>query len=360
MKKYLLTALLLLISLSVCRAQDKHPYKLVAYYTGDSTELAKYDFNRITHLIYSFGRINSEEYFGFSRQKDLQTLNKMMVLKNRYPHLKTMIALGGWGGCELCSPVFADPAKRQNFVKTTKELIAKYQLDGLDLDWEYPTVAGYPGHPYHPDDRENFTKLIRELRTSMPQKILTFAAGGYTEYLERAVDWKAVMQDVDFVNVMSYDLVGGFSKQTGHMTGLYSGNETAESADRAVQFFERNNIHLKKVVIGAAFYTRSWKNVENVNRGLFQPGEFFRFLDYNKAQKVLTPEAGYRYFWDEKAQAGFWYNDQEKIFATGDDARSLQTKSAYVKRKKLGGLMFWELVYDRDDVRLLEAIDLNR
>lgn len=257
-------------------------------------------------------------------------------------------------------PAFADPVKRQNFIKSTKELLIKYQLDGIDLDWEYPTVEGFPGHPYHLSDRENFTSLISGLRAEMPKHILTFAAGGYTEYLEKAIDWKAVLPMVDFVNVMSYDLVGGFSKQTGHMTGLYSSNEAAESADRDIRYFEKNKLPLNKIVLGAAFYTRSWKNVENINHGLFQPGEFFRFLDYNKAQNIFTKESGYQYYWDEKAQAGYWYNEKDRIFAAGDDVHSLKAKSQYVKSKKLGGLMFWELLYDREDERLLEAIDLNR
>lgn len=361
MKKLLWLGFYLLISLNFFSSQNKHPYKLVAYYTGDSATLAKYDFSRITHLIYSFGKINSEGYFGFSRLRDVQTISQLGALKKKYPHLKTMIALGGWGGCELCSPAFADPVKRQNFIKSTKELLIKYRLDGIDLDWEYPTVEGFPGHPYHLSDRENFTSLISGLRAEMPKHILTFAAGGYTEYLEKAIDWKAVLPMVDFVNVMSYDLVGGFSKQTGHMTGLYSSNEAAESADRAIRYFEKNKLPLNKIVLGAAFYTRSWKNVENINHGLFQPGEFFRFLDYNKAQNIFTKESGYQYYWDEKAQAGYWYNEKDRIFATGDDVHSLKAKSQYVKSKKLGGLMFWELLYDREeDERLLEAIDLNR
>lgn len=111
MKKLLWLGFYLLISLNFFSSQNKHPYKLVAYYTGDSATLAKYDFSRITHLIYSFGKINSEGYFGFSRLRDVQTISQLGALKKKYPHLKTMIALGGWGGCELCSLRLQIPLK---------------------------------------------------------------------------------------------------------------------------------------------------------------------------------------------------------------------------------------------------------
>ena len=365
MKKtvFLITLVVLAFSVTLHGQQkpNERKYKLIAYYSSDSASLMKYDYSRITHVIYCFGHVNSGGYFGVSRQKDLSALKGLILLRQKYPHLKMMVALGGWSGCELCSNVFNDPLKTKRFVGSVRDFLETYSLDGFDFDWEYPVVKGYPGHQYMIEDKNNFTKVVALLRKTLPKgKLISFASGGFMEYMEKSIDWKAINPLIDFVNLMSYDLVGGYATITGHMTPLYSTSENEESADKAIGYLEKIRFPLNKVIIGATFYTRSWENVPNINNGLYQPGKFQGSHDYNNYVNTFTEANGYRYFWDEKAQAAFWYNKEKNIFVTGDDKHSLKSKSDYVKNKGLGGLMFWELPLDKPENGLLNAIDINR
>ena len=75
-----------------------------------------------------------------------------------------MVSIGGWSGCSFCSDLFASPTHRENFARTTATLFREYDIDGIDLDWEYPAIEGYPGHKYDPADKNNFTELIKALR----------------------------------------------------------------------------------------------------------------------------------------------------------------------------------------------------
>ena len=145
---------------------------------------------------------------------------------------------------------------------------------------------------------------------------------------------------------MSYDLVNGYSKVTGHHTPLYSTNPKEESTDRAVEFLLKAGVPAEKLVIGGAFYTRQWKNVENINNGLYQAGEHFQGVDFKNYATTYTEANGWKYFYDEKAQAPYWYNASTKTFATSDDLKSIKAKAEYAKAKKLGGIMFWELTLD--------------
>lgn len=366
MKKFIaiFPILLLLSSVSILGQNSntgKFNHNLIAYYSGDSAALFKYDYSRITHVIYGFGHVNSEGTFGVNREKDLRVLRELIKLKQKYPHLKTLVALGGWGGCDLCSNVFNDPIKTKKFVRSVKYFLNAHQLDGFDFDWEYPVVKGYPGHQYLPEDKENFTNVVIKLRKALgKKKIISFAAGGFINYLEKSIEWTKIEPYLDFVNLMSYDLVGGYATVTGHQTPLYSGIPEAESADKAIQYLEKINFPLKKVIIGGTFYSRSWENVSSENNGLYQSGKFLHFIDYNKSHERFTPENGYQYFWDEKAQAAHWYSEKEKIFVTGDDKKSFKAKSDYVKKKGLGGLMFWELPLDLTENGLFDAIDINK
>ena len=232
MKKILL--MLFVLWQSVVLGQQ-HPYKLIAYSTGSADNIKQYPIDKLTHIIYSFLRLKHDT-LDFSNEQQRSTVMQLVDLKKSYPNLKIMVSIGGWGGCAPCSELFASETKRNNFAETTVALFNEYNIDGLDLDWEYPAIEGYPGHVYTRSDRENFTQLINVLRDRMGNKyILSFAAGGFIDYLEKSIDWDAVMPKVDFVNLMTYDLVGGYSKVTGHHTPLKDYRPGQESTQKCVR-----------------------------------------------------------------------------------------------------------------------------
>jgi chitinase len=268
-----------------------------------------------------------------------------------------MVSLGGWGGCETCSPVFSKDSSRKNFASSVVKLLREYNADGIDLDWEYPTIPGYPGHGYAPEDRENFTALLKTLREQMGTSYeLSFAAGGFNTFLEKSVDWKAIMPYLNRVNLMTYDLVNGYSKTTGHHTQLYSTKNQEESTDNCVQYLLNHGVEPGKLVIGAAFYARVWENVPDTANGLFQPGSFKEGVNYKSFPAKLSPDSGWIHYHDKKARAGYAYNPSSKMFATFDDEKSLQKKAGYVKKHHLKGIMFWQLLDDPFTDGRLDAI----
>jgi chitinase len=129
-----------------------------------------------------------------------------------------LLSLGGWGGCETCSDAFFTSEGRKEFALSVKEAASYFKTDGIDLDWEYPTIRSdndidtNPVHKTAPEDYNNFTHLVRQLRKTLgKQAIITFAAGGFNTFLQKSVDWKKVMKRIDYVNLMSYDLVNGYA-----------------------------------------------------------------------------------------------------------------------------------------------------
>jgi chitinase len=268
-----------------------------------------------------------------------------------------MVCIGGWGGCAPCSQLFSSAEHRNNFAKSAAGLLRQYHIDGLDLDWEYPAIEGYPGHAYDKSDKNNFTELVKALRREMGSGLLlSFAAGGFTKYLEESIDWNEVMPLVDFVNLMTYDLVNGYATVTGHHTLLYDYKPEQESTRKCVDWLLNKNVPSGKLIIGAAFYARVWENVENDNNGLYQQGKFYKGVDYKDFGTYFADSSGFKYFWDDKAAAPYQYSASKKLFATFDDKRSITEKAKFVRTKKLGGIMFWELTGDLPKGGLVEAI----
>lgn len=359
MKRLLsLFALLLLIGMQAAPAQKKYNPAVIAYYAGDSVKINNYPVEELTHLIFSFGHLQGSSFHLF-KKGDTILLRNMVALKQRNPALKVMVSLGGWGGCATCSPVFATDTGRTIFAQSVKQTLEDFQADGIDLDWEYPTIKGFPGHAYGPADKDNFTALVKTLRKTLGKKYeISFAAGGFMDYLKESVDWKKLVPLVDRINLMSYDLISGFSTVSGHHTPLYAASSAyPESVDRAVRYLDSIGVPPRKIAIGAAFYARIFETTDTLNYTLNRPAAFKKGVSYKNFDTVLADSAGFVYRWDQVAQAPYRYNYQLKQFATFDDSTSIRLKTQYVLDKKLNGIMFWQLGDDKESNGLLQVID---
>ena len=364
-KRLLIFLLVCVLNIQAAVAQS-YEKKVIAYYSGSLEDLDRYDATKITHIIYCFGHLSGNQIkIGSSR--DTLMVQKMVGLKTRNPSLKVLLSLGGWGGCAPCSDVFNSVKGRKDFALSVKSLNAYLGADGIDLDWEYPTIPGYPEHTYRSEDKANFTALLTELRSILGKdQIISFAAGGFDQYIDESVDWDAVMKVVDFVNLMTYDLVSGYATTTGHHTALYSTKEQKQSTDNAVQKLLRKGIDPHQLIIGAAFYARTWEHVPNVNKGLYQPGKFKSFISFKSFPKNLPgalsdskankSKTGFVEYWDKHAKAPYAYNADQQIYATYDNKRSIKVKTKYLTKHDLGGIMFWELSSDTYTDGLLETI----
>ena len=213
------------------------------------------------------------------------------------------------------------------------------------------------GHPFSDADKENFTLLIKTLRNTLgKEKEISFAAGGFSEFLEKSIEWKKVTPLIDRIHVMSYDLVNRNSVFAGHHTPLYSNSFQKESADNAIRFFDSLGLPRNKIVIGVACYARVYAKVPANNNGLNQPCAFQKFYAFKNYPQLLSAANGFNDFWDEEAKAPWSYNATKKLYATYDNKRSVQLKTQYAIDKKLAGIMFWELRQDLPRNGLLHTI----
>jgi chitinase len=336
--------------------QPKSDFRVIAYYASNATNIDSFAVEQVTHIIYSFCHLKGNR-LEVDNQADSLTIQKLVSLKGRYKKLKVLLSLGGWGGCKTCSDVFDTEQGRKEFAVSVKQLADYFKTDGIDLDWEYPAIEGYPGHPFKPADKDNFTKLVKVLRLSLGKRQeISFAAGGFPTFLEQSIDWAKVMPVVDYVNLMNYDMVHGNTPHTGHHTPLYSTAGQKESIHACVSYLESIGVPRHKMVIGAAFYGRSWERVESANNGLYQPGVFKNFLSHNIFDRVVSKANGFSFYYDDEAQASYAYNKEQKIFVTFDDEKSIRKKTQYALGNGLGGIMFWELSIDKKDKGYLAVI----
>jgi len=352
----MLTLIAALSTVASYASRPGEPLLIVAYVRGSASEIDRYPVGRLSHMNYSFLHLQGNR-LALRSSRDSIGISHLVSLKKRNPGLKVILSVGGWGGCKTCSDVFSAREGRHEFAVSAKDLLERFGADGVDLDWEFPAIEGYPGHRFAPEDRHNFTLLVQDLRDVLGSRYeVTFAAGGFMAYLRSSIEWDQVMPLVDRVYLMTYDLVNGFSTSTGHHTPLFSSPGQMESADNAVRYLDSIGVPHSKIVIGAAFYARVWENVDSTNNGLFQKGKFTTFVSYGHLDGYLDSTGAFTKFWDSTAQAPYAYDASKRLFATFDDRRSIALKTNYVLDHRLGGIMFWELTGDKLENGLLDAI----
>jgi len=362
------------------------PVNIMAYYVPEREyHPEKLPLDKITHIIYSFSKVIDGE-MKFPNEESGRKLKLLVAQKEMYPHLKVMIACGGWG-----ADGFSDAAhsveSRKKFIASSIAFVEEYNLDGIDMDWEYPAIPA-AGTKARPDDKENFTALLKGLREALDEtgrpQVLTFASAGWKRYYDN-VELLNIMKHVDYMNVMTYDQAGGASRFTSHHTalgraevkdlgesplglamkkrnaGLPEGEHKWEpqSVEKIIDFCIEKGVNPKQLVVGAAFYGRGWKGVPSDNNGLYQPnkGAISGGTNYHVLVKDFISDEEFENHWDPVAKAPYLYNSNDSIFITYDDTRSVALKTRYAKEKKLGGIMFWQLSGDtRDENSLLDAI----
>ena len=205
------------------------PFKVVGYVTP-AANIDAIDFSLLTHINYSFliPRAN-----GTTRPFGAPNHLRRVVAQAKKHDVKVLIAVGGWGWDKEFETLAADPAIRTKLAKRVAEFCATYQLDGVDIDWEYPNAGASSAH---------FAALAIAFRSALPAGALVTSA-----VLADATDAEGISTDavghLDFINLMAYD-------------GPRSDHSSYAMAERSIASWLARGIHPDKLVLGVPFYGR--------------------------------------------------------------------------------------------------------
>ncbi len=361
------TLLLLLVFATACSVahkttSDKKPV-IIGYVGGyrGIANIESVDAMRLSHINYAFVDIKDNRAWLHNEATDTINLRKLVELKQKNPAIKILISIGGWTWSKNFSDATLTDTSRKNFAASAVDIVAKYKLDGIDIDWEYPGMQG-DSNVYRPEDKQHYTLLFKELRAGLDelakntkqQYFVTTAVGGSYDYITHT-EMDQVAQYCDYINLMSYDYADGSDSISGHHTNLFnSGNDTSRySADKSIKAFLAAGVPAQKIVMGMAFYGKGWQMATTENNGLYSKAVGpARGGGFTKIKDSLENKNGFVRYWDEAAQAPYLFNAGKKIFISYDDETSIKMKCAYVKDHHLGGAMFWEYSSDKKEYLL--------
>jgi len=337
--------------------QKTLPPQIIAYIFPRNRALqpAEIAAKQLTRVNYAFANIQDGRIVTGS-PVDEANFATLVSRKQQNPTLTVLVSVGGW----LWSGNFSDMAltkeSRSRFIESVVEFVDHYKLDGLDIDWEYPGMIG-AGNRFRPEDKRNYTLLVKELRERFNREqsrlgrtlLLSVAAGASTEFIAHT-EMGRVQRYLDSVNLMAYDYYEpGSEKISGNHAPLYTNPADPKrvSADRSVLEFEHVGVPPWKIVLGVPFYGHVWGDVGPTDHGLFQPGVPVpnAFANYGNIVTSMLQQ-GFTRYWDAAASVPYLYSEQKRQFVSYEDTESLALKCAYVRRKGLAGVMFWEYMGD--------------
>jgi chitinase len=368
--RYLCAALLLsaiaLLFINSAVAQSSAPIIVGYVFKQDVTlQPGEVDPHKLTRVNYAFANIKDGRMVTGSKS-DEPNLAILTQLRKQNPSFTVLVSVGGWLWSSQFSDVSLTAQSRSLFIDSVMEFLTRYDLDGLDIDWEYPGMEGSTRN-FRSVDKQNFTLLLKELRQRFDQETakthrrlyLTIAAGSSNDYLAHT-EMSKVQEYLDTVNLMAYDYVEpGSEPLTGHHSPLY--NNPADirnySSDASVRAFEQAGVPAKKIILGVPFYGHVWGQVADKDHGFLQPGKPIphAYSPYSAITATMLDHGFIRY-WDPIASAPYLYNSATQIFVSYEDPESLAAKCRYVLNQKLGGVMYWDHAGDPSGV-LLDTIN---
>jgi chitinase len=347
---------------------------LIAYvgaYHGGPIQVKPQDVVKMTHINYAFANVVDGKMIVDPRMKsDSVNFLHLHDLKRFNPDLKILVSAGGWGWSGGFSDAVLTAGSRETFANSAIGYLLRFRLDGLDLDWEYPAQRGND-NPFRPEDKQNFTLVLERLRQKLDSLtqvqgratpyLLTIATGANQAYIDNT-ELDRASQYLDYVNIMTYDFRGSWSDRTGHHSNLYDskGDPDPQSTHAAVLRHIRAGVPREKIVVGAAFYGRAWKDVEPVRKGLHQKqGGTYTEMRTGYAQLAANyADLGFRDYWDRPARASYLWNRDKQVFVTYESPKAIRLKANYVIREGLAGCMFWQYYSDESGV-LLDTLHKN-
>ncbi|KAG0225946.1 hypothetical protein BGW41_004450 [Actinomortierella wolfii] len=377
----------------------------------------KLDFTKYTHINYAFGYMWKGAPDPYTIYVDYAVEGpkiKELVRRGKQHGVKIIFSIGGWYGSQTFSEVATDPVLRKKWVESAMVFLRPntlgddapipngWNMDGLDIDWEFPGKPGAICNTFSPQDTANYLLLLQETRAQMDlefpnnHKTITSAVSIFPWADENGnplTDISAFVPVFDWVNIMVYDVHGPWSSSTGPNAPLYNPEAPGDpfSAAQAIETWTSAGWPKHMIALGTPFYGRAFTATVDMNTrdpitqyaphtGIAPKGgpsdsnatyplcdegpQFWGFWNWGEIRELIlpngqdleTPVAGWKRYWDNNTKTPWLFRESDKMYISYDDLTSMSLKVDFARDHGLKGLFMWEAQMDYND-ELLDVLN---
>jgi chitinase len=259
--------------------------------------------------------------------------------------VKVLLSLGGWGWDKQFAAMVSKPEAEDRYVKAVLAMVDTFDYDGIDVDWEYPDTA---------EEIAGFERLAKRLRKELDQlggkkkraMVQTMAAAASTNTLKWLSN-ELLLETMDWVNVMTYDMAGEGSDYAGHHSPLFASAKqpgSPRSTELSLQYLIERGMPAHRLAVGIPLYGKGFsaaepyaKNAKKGQRG--QGGHYSKLVQLQKEGWIRQ--------WDDETKNPWLLAADRSAVIGYDDAESVALKTEWAMKQGLRGVFFWEINQDR-------------
>ncbi|KAL2263805.1 hypothetical protein VTK26DRAFT_4972 [Humicola hyalothermophila] len=375
---FLWPLLFCVLSLSMARGATAGPraFRNLMYFTGQHPIAPPVDqLQLVTHVAVAF---MSPSIFNEPGRIERPLFTTVDQVRAKFPKdTKVMIAIGGWGDTIGFAVAALNAETREMFAENVARMVESTGADGVDIDWEYPGGNGEDYKKVPNSDKaweiDAYPLLLAKLRAALgPKKIISAAVPGLKRDMLAFTRWTVprIMRHVDFLNVMTYDLMNRRDSVTRHHTGIELSLEAVDAYIAAGAAPQRLNL-------GLAFYAKYFKTehdacalstplgcptleLEDPETGedLGRSGAFSWHDPVPEDLAESFSNALENGMYDDE-QGGYYYWDSiQDLWWTFDTPDAIKRKLPLIlQKRRLGGVFAWGLGEDAPLFEHLAALN---
>ncbi|KAK7043207.1 hypothetical protein VNI00_008561 [Paramarasmius palmivorus] len=379
----------------------------MAWYAGwhsSDFTLSDVSWSKYTHLAYAFA-VTTPDVTQLSLEASDEELLPKFVQRAHQNNVKATLSIGGWTGSRYFSTNVGSAQNRTKFVKTVVDVVKRFDLSGLDFDWEYPHRQGVGCNLVSNEDTQNFLSFLQELRKDPVGANITLTAATSIQPWNDtngvpSTDLSGFAQAFDFITIMNYDVWNSLSPRAGPNSPLNdtcapSGSPKIEfgSAVSSVKGWTNAGFPLNKIVLGVPAYGHSWVvpqseaftngsitelasypmfNRQAEHLGDSWDGEggtdicgnpvgpsgvynFWGLIEEGYLNSDGSVKDGIAFRYDNCSETPYVYDSQNQTLISYDNVQSFAAKGNFIHSNGLKGFAIWEAAGDSNDI-LLDSI----
>jgi chitinase len=344
---------------------------------------------------------DTEYQLMFVEPKDEDFIKDINAMKASSPDMKFVMSVGGWNfPSGYWSKMSSSADSRAKYIKSLTDFVQKYNFDGVDIDWEFPTSGARtdsvkitcdtfrtvqdPGGT--PADTQNIVELFKDMRAALPDTSLSFASPANCDNAKLA-NIAELANTLDYFHVMAYD----YTVSDVPKGSMFSPNAplltpdkpaVQMSIDYSIQCYLDAGIKPSQLQLGVALYGHTWWNPDlkesewqkfggktggkiagdNVNNACCGPfkqtyGGGFGIGSQQCGSLMQSEiyEANFTVYYDKTTLSHIGYlpddngnkgNISKGVWVTFNDKDSLQEITNYVVKHQLAGMFTWDATMD--------------